>query len=93
MHVKTLPTTIPFKLPFIDSLVSIPSTSKPKSVNNSPILVGSQLICRNCCNQLYDIFICFFQNFNAANLTILIVFNQLICHKMPIYNLSTLFLK
>ena len=56
-HVKTSPITIPSRLPFIDSIVSTPSTSNPRSVSNSLVLLVSQLTCKNCFNQLYDIFI------------------------------------
>ena len=56
-HVNTSPTKMPSKLPLIDSFVSIPSTSKPRSVNNSLVLFSSQSTCKNCFNQLYDIFI------------------------------------
>ena len=57
MHVNTSPTTTPSRLPLIDSMVSTPSTSKPRSVNNSLVLFTSQSVCKNCFNQLYDIFI------------------------------------
>ncbi len=65
IQVNTLPTTMPFKLPLIDSLVSIPSTSKPKSVSNSPVFIAFQSIFKNCLSQLYDIFIISFVGFQG----------------------------
>ena len=51
-QVKTSPTTIPLNPPLTDSKGEIPSTSRPKSVNNSAVLLESQSIFKNCFNQL-----------------------------------------
>ena len=50
------PTRTPLKPPLILSKVFDPSTSSPKSVNNSEILSMERSVLINCCNQLYDIF-------------------------------------
>ena len=57
-QVSTSPTTKPFKPPFIDSISSMPSTSKPVAVNNLPISSADSLISIRLFNQLYEIFIC-----------------------------------
>ncbi len=57
IQVKTSPTTSPLNPPLMLSNASIPSTSNPKSVNNSPVFTASQSVLINCFSQLYEIFI------------------------------------
>src|SRR5690606_41347923 len=56
-HSKTSPTTTPSNPPFTEEKSSIPSTSRPRSVNSSPVFSASQGRLINCFNQLYEIVI------------------------------------